>query len=372
MAEEQERKGEMLHRKPAWSCCVWVVSALAVVTCGCYGPLGYVLTVGVGELDLLCSIVPIEDALDDPALTEEEREKIAIVIRARDYAEQVVGLNTTGSFHGFVNLYGEPLAWNVSACPKDAFEPYTWPIPLSPPTPYLGYFRQEQALAERDRLVAAGYDTFVYEVDAYALSFLPDPVFSPVLRRDVPSLVDTVIHELLHNTIMRLGATTFNESLAVFVARTASIEFFESEYGPDAPIVEQARQGYEDDDRFNAFLVELMAELNTIYDTDEPYEVKLEKRERVFESARQRFAAEILPLMHDPAPFGIYTDFPYNNAFLLVNERYNSDLDLYEGIYEMTGRDWPQALAVFGQAAASAGDPVSFLRDTLAEHTSVP
>lgn len=356
----------MFSRGSAWRSCLWLTYLVGVGISGCGWPPGYLPSVIVGEVDFIGSMVPIEMALDDPTLTDQEREKLAFLIRARDYASQVVGLNVGNNFQSFVNLGGESLAWNLSASRKDAIDPYLWHLPLVGPIPYLGFFDLDQARVERDRLVELGYDTFLYEIDSYAVWVLPDPVSSPLLQRDYGYLADVVIHELLHNTVIKLDDMTFSESLAVFVGRTADIEFLAAEFGPDAPIIDETRRRYEDEDRFNAFLQELIAELNTFYEGDLPSAEKIAAREGIFESARDRFAAEVLPLMNNPSDYEGFTIFPFNNAFLLVNVRYNSYQDVFAGIYEMTGRDWRQSLALFGQAALE-DNPVQFLQDRLAE-----
>ena len=358
------RKVFTLYRTSALGLGLWLSCSIGSMA-GCGWPPGYLVSVMGGELDFLSRTTPIETALDDPALTDEERAKLAFLIRGRDYAEQVVGLNVGNNYRTFVNLGGEPLAWNLSASRKDAIEAYYWPLPLIGPIPYLGFFDLDQAFAERDRLVGIGYDTLIYEVETYALWVLPDPVASPMLERDYGYLADVVMHELLHNTVFKLGDTTFSESLAVFVGRTAGVEFLETEFGPDAPVVDEVRGRHEDEDRFNTFLEELIAELNALYASELSPAEKITAREPIFQSARDRFAADILPLMNNPSDYESVTDFPFNNAFLLVNIRYNSDQDVYAGIYEMTGRNWPQALALFAEAA-DTDDPVQFLRNRLA------
>ena len=74
---------------------------------------------------------------------------------------------------------------------------------------------------------------------------------------------------------------------------------------------------------------------------------------------------EILPLMHFPDHYEKYTSFNFNNAFMLVNARYNTNLDLFAAIYEQAGRDWSRTLDLLRQAAAAA-DPFAFLRGQLA------
>lgn len=328
-------------------------------------PPGYLPSVVVGELEFLSGMVPIEAAVDDPALTQEQRDKLAFIIRARDYAEQVIGLNAANNFHQFVNLGDETLAWNLSASRKDALEAYVWNVPVAGPIPYLGFFDFDQAMAERDRLVELGYDTMTYEIDTYALWVLPDPVSSPMLRKDYGFLADVVMHELLHNTILKPEDMTFSESLAVFVGRAAGKEFLNTEFVPDDPLIEETRRRYEDEDRFNTFLQGLVADLEELYGSELSPDEKIARREDVFQKGRERFVTDFLPLMNYPEEYEAYGEFPFNNAFLLLNVRYSSDLDVFEGIYELTGHNWPETLHLFS-AAANTDKPVQFLRERLA------
>lgn len=322
----------------------------------------YVGSVILGELGLLASARPIAEAVNDPRLDEEKRLKLAFVVRARDYAEQVVGLRVGSSYQSFADLGSRSLAWNLSASYKDRFEPYYWRLPIVGRLPYIGYFDLEQAKAERDRLVDHGFDTLIYEVDAFStIGQLPDPVTSALLRRNLASLADTVFHELTHNTIYSFVDTIFDESLATFVGRTAGLEFLASEFGPDAPEIEQARRSYEDQDRFQLFLHDLNDNLRQVYDSDLSFDEKMARREEVIQAAQQRFAAEVLPLMNNPAGYETYTSFAFNNAFLLVHVRYNTSQDVFAAVYESTGHDWAATLQIFRDAAAKA-DPIGYLR----------
>jgi len=333
-------------------CCV-----LGTAGCGC-AVTDYMAHAVAGELNLIASSVPIEQALGDPTLSDEQRSKLALVISARDYARDVIGLNVGDSYRRFVNLHGEPLAWNLSASPKDAIEPYVWNLPIVGSLPYLGFFKLDRAVAVRDRLVAEGYDTLIYELDAYStLGLLPDPVTSSLLERPVYSLVDTLFHELLHNTIWNGADVVYDESLAVFVGRTGALEFLADQFGPDDPVLQEARDAYEDADRFNDFLSELRDQLEELYASDRSRDEKIEARRPIFEAARTRLAEEVLPQMHNPDAYRTYTETTLNNAFLLVYIRYNTNGELFEAVYEKAGRNWPTALAVFAQAAA---DPAPF------------
>jgi len=356
--------------RPKWRGCrwLWALGSLMAGGCGCY-ELGYSASAVIGELNFLAAAVPIEEALQDPTLTDEEREKLALVIRVRDYAEQVIGLNVGDSYRSFVNLHGEALAWNLSASRKDAIEAYTWNLPFVGSISYLGYFWFDRAVFQRDWLVEQGYDTLIYEIEAFStVGLLPDPMTSALLKHDEPKLIDTIMHELLHNTIWSGRNTVFDESLAVFVGRTGAIEFLIGEYGPEDPLVQRARESHADTKLFNAFLDELGAELDELYGSDLTREEKITAREPIFEAARQRVADELLPALNHPATYETYATFNFNNAFLLVNQRYHTDFDLFASVYELTGRNWETALGLFRQAAES-DDPFAFLRSLPTEET---
>lgn len=343
------------------------LSVLVVaLTAGCAGwPIGYLPSVLFGELEFLGRRVPIEFALNDPALSQDQRDKLAFMLRARDYCQDVVGLRLDNNFRTFVNLKGESLAWNLTGSRKDAFEPYLWYVPLAGPITYLGFFSRDKAMAERERLISKGYDTFVYEVDAFAIPVLPDPITSRLLHRDYGDLADTVAHELTHNTVMTMSDVTFSESLAVFVGRTVAIEFLAVEFGEDSPVIQETLDTYADDEVFRTYLTELTDELTALYDSALSSEEKITQRAGVFESWRDRFRDEALPSMRNPDRYEAYGEMLLNNAFLVVNRRYNSDQEVFEQAFDLVGRDWPRAMDLFAMASRMPA-PIEYLKDIVA------
>lgn len=350
---------------------VVVLGVVLLLSTGCAAPPGYVFSAICGQLAFLSAAEPIERALEDPTLTDEEREKLIFVVDARNYAEDVIGLRVGRSYRTFVNLRGEPLAWNLSASRKDAFTPHIWSFPLIGAFPYLGFFDLDQATAERDRLRDQGYDTMLYELDTYAIPILPNPITSSMLKRGYVSLADTVIHELLHNTILRPNDTDFNETLATWFGRVGALQFLEAHFGADAPIVDEAYRSYEDQDRFNAFITGLIAELREVYESDMSSADRIAARDPIFDAARRRFGDEVLPLMNEPARYEVYTEFPLNNAFLLANTRYHDHFDVYQGVFDANGGSWAATLVVFADASR-ASNPQRFLNDWLTEAAAAP
>ena len=70
--------------------------------------------------------------------------------------------------------------------------------------------------------------------------------------------VDTLLHEMTHETLYVKGSGEFNEGLAVFVARIGTALFFERTLGPSHPDTMEARKAIEDERLFSGFLDSLL------------------------------------------------------------------------------------------------------------------
>jgi predicted aminopeptidase len=104
-------------------------------------------------------------------------------------------------------------------------QPY-W-FPLVGALPYKGYFDRERAETEAARQREADFDVCVTGVSAYStLGWIDDPVTGPMLRRGAASLVETMLHELVHATAFLDDEADFNESIAQFIGQEAAIRFF--------------------------------------------------------------------------------------------------------------------------------------------------
>lgn len=347
--------------------CLFTLVLLIGGLVGCDG-LTYVAHVAKGQLAIQGHTEPIDDVLASGQLTEEEEAKLRLIVDARQFAVDTIGLNAGDSYTTFYDTGGDPLAYNLSAARRDALVPHTWTFPIVGEVPYLGFFDEDYMQQVKQDLINEGYDTYSYEVDAYStLGVFEDPVRSTMLRRGTLSLAETVIHELLHNTVWRANATIFNESLATFVGRTGAVEFLRAEYGEDSGWPEVATAYYADVDVVNRFLFDLYGALETYYAQPLGKQELIAGREAVYQAQRDRFVAAILPTLNYPDSFAGYANLPTNNAWMLGHYRYNLDLTLFAQVYAAVGEDWPAALEVYRAAADAKSDPFQYLRDWLAE-----
>ena len=352
--------------RPQAMCHVVAGLVLLISLSGCGVDWGYISAAAAGQIDILRKSVPISQAAENAALTSEQRSKLNLIRDARVYADEIIGLNTENNYTLFYDSDGEPVAFNVSACRKDAFEPRSWTFPIVGTVPYLGFFDRQAADAKYNELVAEQLDVFMYEIDAYSgLWYFPTVVLSPVLERSEIDLVESVFHELLHSTIWRTNDVTFNESLATFVGRTAAIEYLALRYPEQPELVQYAIEQFEDVDRFSDFILTVFNELDDFYSSDLPSETKIADREATYQAGRDRFAADVQPLMNHPDMYAWVRDLPTNNAWLLGVQRYNLDLDVFQDVFTATSEDWPACLELF-HAAAAERNPYTYLQTWLA------
>jgi len=117
-----------------------------------------------------------------------------------------------------------------------SLEPVPFRFPVLGRLPYKGYFDRERAARDAARLRARSFDVCESGVAAYStLGWLDDPVTSPMLRRGPVSLIETILHELVHATAFLPGEAAFNESIAQFIGQEAAVRFFETRAQPPTP-----------------------------------------------------------------------------------------------------------------------------------------
>jgi predicted aminopeptidase len=220
----------------------------------------YVARAGIEEARILSRRRPIVRVIEDPATPAETRRKLDLVLQARAFAEHAAGLNVGQSYTTYSWVDSDTLLLVVSGSRQDRFQAYTWWFPIVGRVPYKGFFDFAAAHRETARLEAAGYDSYVRPAGAFStLGWFNDPLLNTLLRYDDVSLVSTVIHELLHNTVFIPGQVAFNESFANFVGDRGAIEFFCLREGEHADRCTAARDAWTDNLLYGSFLSGLVA-----------------------------------------------------------------------------------------------------------------
>jgi len=334
----------------------FVLCALAIVAPACSSPT-YVLRQAAGQLSVLTKRVKITEVLKRPTLSTDHRQKLQLVLLARKFAHGQIGLRLTGAYTYYYDTKGRPVAYNLSAAPKDSLRPRLWTFPIVGSLPYIGFFDRAQGLKRRKDLDAEGLDTHYRPVPAYSsLGWFDDPVYSSMLDADPWRLVEVVIHETTHTTLFLRNRVAFNESLAVFVGQQGALNMAAQLLGRHSETVKKLQQKIGRRRRFGRLVSRLYRRLKRLYAQPLSREKKLAQREVHFAWARSRYKK----IFVDPKTWGSFVRRPLNNAILLSYGRYNQGLRFHRRAYHALGNDLARLVRLY-RHAQHFGDPIAYV-----------
>lgn len=332
-----------------WRGWVWylqrgcLLSSLAVVLSGC--GVDYLWHVTLGQATLLARQQPVETVLHEAQLTEQERQKIQLVLAVRVFAIEQLGLYDSRSYTTFVRLDGPYVSYNLSAASPDALTPYVWHFPVLGSMPYKGFFDKTYAERAQRALEEQGYDTYLRGVRAYStLGFFDDPILSSMLAYDDFVLINTIIHEMVHQTVWIKGSVSFNESLASFIGEHGTQAYLTQRYGTEAMELQRYRALRADAARFEAYMQALITRVEALYQEPVSREEKLQRREPLFAAAVEGYA-QVLPHMETTSYQHFFTRRSLNNAVLLAFRTYHRDTTFFERILAEQGGDVRRMIA---------------------------
>jgi predicted aminopeptidase len=334
-----------------------LVLFFALTPTGCY-----LSRAGWEEARILAGRQDIARLVDDPETDPATRLKLQLVLAARAFARDSIGLDVGESFTTYSRLRRDTLVLVLSAAHRDRLEPHTWWFPIVGRVPYKGFFDFGAAQQAARDLQAKGLDTYLRPSAAFStLGWFNDPLLSTTLRYDSLDLANTVIHEVTHNTFYAPGQAVFNESFATFVGAHGAEWFFRAR--GDSMRARVASQDWEDDKALGRFWTMLWRELDSAYRAHpESREARLAARDTIYTRARGLLIDSIGPQLRRVDP-RVLSRVQLDNAALLARRIYLTDLDVFERVYEAEGRDLRRAIArVMALAKRRSEDPYAELR----------
>jgi predicted aminopeptidase len=319
-------------------------------------PAGRYLVHGAtGEAQILLRRRSIDVLVADPTTDPTTRAKLNLVLDARRFAVDSVRLMAKKSFTTFSDIDRDTLVLVLTVAYRDSLAIKTWWWPIVGRVPYKGFFDRASAERAQRSYEADGYDTELRTADAFStLGWFNDPLLSTTLRADSASLVETVIHELLHNTVWVNGDVTFNESLASFVGLHGAIDFFRSRGDTlNANRVVYAR-------RFGQTMSRVYSSL--YHSLDSAFRAnpgpgqrahRIAVRDSLFDGARARLATEVAPSL------GIRDTtwarrVRLSIATLLARRVYREDVDAFDRILADAGGNLHAAVERIAEIARKA------------------
>lgn len=320
-------------------------------------PLGrYLLRAGYEEAGILVARRPIALLVADTSVDAATRAKLQLVLEARAFAEDSLGLPAGKTFTLFTQLRTDTLVLLLSGARPDWLEPVLWRFPLVGRLPYKGFFRPSDALAAESALRTRGFDTYLRPASAFStLGWFNDPLLSTTLAQDSVTLVNTVIHELTHNRYFAAGEATFNESFANFVGARGAEMFFRSR--GDSLNALRADARWADDRVLAAFWGQLYRGLDStfrLHPGDSLRERRITLRDSAYTAARRALVDSIAPLWRTIVP-RYAEQVRLDNAALLARRVYLTGTEEFELVWEAEGRALRSTIdAVIARHRASA------------------
>lgn len=340
-----------------------------VLLSGCQ--LGYIMKSGVGQMKLLSSRVPMEQALADSQLSEEKKSKLRLAMEAREFAEKDLQLKPTKNYTTYVELGRPYVTYVVSAAEKWKLKTYQWSYPFMGKMPYKGYFNEADAQTEEREMIAQGYDAYMRGVSAYStLGWFNDPLLSSMLNYDDYDLVNTVIHETVHATLYIKHEADFNERLATFAGGKGAELFYLKKEGPQSQTLQVLREEAEDHKIFSEFISAELEALRAWYDQLPAENRHEDQRLARIKEIQERFVKNLKPRLKTKS----YDKFPHlslNNARLLLYKTYMQDLGDFQKLYDRSGQNFAEFIK---QCKSLEGekDPAAALKKLISDSTASP
>lgn len=313
-----------------------VASAFLLSSC----QINYIVKSAYNQFSMMNSQVSMEEALKDPKLTDEQKRKIQLAQKAREFAETELSLKPTKNYTKFVLLDRPYVTYVVSAAPKWKLQAYKWHYPIVGSMPYKGFFNEEDAKKEQESLKEENLDTYMRGVSAYStLGWFKDPLLSSMLQYKDYDLVNTIIHETVHATLYIKHEADFNERMAVFLGNKGAEMFYLKQEGPNSPTLATVKNENGDDKLFSSWLSVKLKALEEWYEKLPKDQQVEEKRQEQFKQLQEDFKKELLPQLKTDT-YKKFQDIKLNNARLLVYRTYMQDLGDFEKLYGKVGGDF--------------------------------
>lgn len=310
---------------------------LAALSSACSG-VSYVWQGAAGQLDLWSSAKDIDDVLVDPATTQETRELLEEVRRIRTFAA-AHGLRFDGNYEQYVaqeDRHPEFVVWFVNASEPLSFEPKVFWFPIVGSFPGLGYWHEQDANEFAAELREEGWDVNVRGVRAFSTGgWFEDPVLWTMFADSENAygyLVNVLLHESVHATVLVPNQQYFNESLASFVADQMTPQYLTRRFGQDSSQLKVYQQRYRLYREQTALMLAAFGELERLYLSDVPAAVKLDHKRKVY--------AKLAAMLEAKAEV--------NNATLVGIQLYQGAPNEFQQLFEACEQGWPRFLHAVG------------------------
>lgn len=262
-----------------------IALAAAATLSGCL-MTRYLAQAAHGQLELLGKVRPIDEVVRDPNTPLRTAMMLAEISEIKQYGRGY-GLKIQRNYTTYAAL-GRPAAvWFVGAADPVAFKPLRWCFPIVGCFAGLGWFDEDDGVAQKEALEQQGYDTIIRPASAYSTGgWFPDPVLSTMLGGGdaaLPGLANVILHESVHATVLVPDEPFFNESFASYIADALTDHWIAVRFGPGSPEDLAWTLGQATRLPRTARLLDAYDQLKRVYDGADPRDKKLAAKARIID-----------------------------------------------------------------------------------------
>jgi predicted aminopeptidase len=293
-----------------------------------------------GQIDIWRRERAIEEVFSDPAAPDALKQKLAAVLKIRNFASRELGLPDNPSYRSYADLERPFVTWNVFAAPEFSVHPLQWCFPMVGCVTYRGYFSKEDAERYAAEVAGQGHEVHVGGVPAYStLGWFPDPVLNTFIHYPEAELARLLFHELAHQLVYVKDDTAFNESFAVAVEREGIRRWLEITGDPRQRNVYEVIHRARTD--FMALVQKHRARLDALYRSGQPPETMRAGKRAIFEEMDAEYQAL-------KAGWGGYKGYDRwfarkpNNANIASVSVYTQHVPAFETLLAQSGGDLPE------------------------------
>src|SRR5690606_308441 len=166
-----------------------------------------------------------------------------------------------------------------------------------------------------------------------------DPIVSSMFTDSANAfgyLVNVILHESLHATILVADQQFYNESLASFVGDQLTLRYLAQRFGEHSDELRIYRERQVMVQQVQQLITERYDELEALYASDKSIRDKLIRKQQIMRELFVRVGFEDLP----------------TNATLLGSRLYNVGQAEFEALLEQCGHDWQRFIRVTGSVSA--------------------
>jgi len=298
----------------------------------------YLVRAAWAEGGILAHRRPIAAIIADPKTSPQVASELRLVLDARAFAAESIGLAARQSFTTYTQLDRDTLVLVLSGAYRDRLEAKTWWFPIVGRVPYKGFFDFGAAKSAARQLEANGFDVYLRSSPAFStLGWFNDPLLSTSITADSIYLSDTVIHELTHNTFYLANQTIFNESFANFVGARGSAWFFRTRGAPAA--ADEADARWSDEKIISRFWAVLYHSVDSAFKAHPSDSLaRIAARDTLYARARRTLVDSLGPQLRTIGPRALER-VRLDNAALMAHRIYDTDLDAFDRVWSSQNGD---------------------------------